>query len=356
MRHPRILLFFILLLAGFGLSASGQYASAYLSFEPRISNPGLPDAHKIATSSQPQREAAVAAAVVWLRSLQQNDGHIGGLGVSCEVTWVVALAGSDPAGLAWTPASASLLDACEADVSIYLARRDAGRMGKVLRAVVAAGADPRHFAGLDLIAELEAKYDPALGLYDPNFFFRQDLAILALHEAGRSLPPGVLPAILAQQHPDGGWSWAVEPDPAGGFSTDSDLDATARTLQVLSALGAGSHPAVGRAARLIQTQQNAAGGWGYDAGPTNANSTALSIEGLLAAGWDPESAPFLPAGQTPVQILLDLQAPDGAFNYRLDNPESRLLATLDAIPALLHSYPSDVSLPIKSYLPVILAF
>ena len=169
--------------------------------------------------------------------VQAADGRIGGTGDSCDMAWVVAKAGENPDGPAWTPGATSLLDACAADVPLYLARRDTGRMAKVLRAVVAAGADARHFGGLDLIAELEARYSPATGLYEPNFFYRHVLAVTALAEAGRPIPPGVLPALLAQQRPDGSWSWAVEADLSDGFQTPGDLDATGVTLQALRAAG-----------------------------------------------------------------------------------------------------------------------
>ena len=300
----------------------------------------------------PARQLAVASALGWLQTQQQAEGGIGGVGASCDVAWVAALAGQNPAGPAWTRGGRSLLAVCEADAPLYLARRDAGRLGKVLRAVVAAGADPRQFGGLDLIAELEARYLSDLGLYDADFFFRQDLAILALLEAGRFFPAGVLPAILAQQRPDGGWGWGVEPHPEQGFSTPSDLDTTVRTLQVLRGLGLPLyHPSYSAGLNYLAPRQHGDGGWGLGDGPTNSNSTALAIEGILAAGWDPEGPRFQPQGQSPVQVLLGLQAAGGAFIYRPGAEESRLLATLDALPALLHPYPGDFTTQFGVFLP-----
>jgi len=129
------------------------------------------------TGSLGERQAAIEQAIDWFQDQQAADGSIGGqnTGKSCEVTWVVSLAGENPDGPAWTPDGISLLDACERDVPAYLTRRDVGRMGKVLRAVVAAGANPHNFGGLDLIAEIESKYNPSIGLYDPVFLFRQDI-------------------------------------------------------------------------------------------------------------------------------------------------------------------------------------
>jgi len=228
-------------------------------------------------------------------------------------------------------------------------------MGKVLRAVAATDANPYDFGGLDLVAEIERKYDPATGLYDPNYLFRQVIAILGLHEAGRPMPDEVLPAILAQQRPNGAWGWAVEPDPESGFSDEGDLDTTGRTLQVLRALGLSlNHPAYIHAVEYINSQQNPDGGWGDNLGPTNANTTAIIIEGLLAAGWDPEAPPYIQSGHNPVQTLLNLQEESGAFIYRVGGEESRLLATIDAVPALLHTYPGDILKPNLLYLPILI--
>lgn len=304
--------------------------------------------------SLPARQAATTAALAWFRSQQRTDGSSGDFGASCDLARVVGLAGQNPAGPDWTPAERSLLAACESDVPIYLARRDAGRMAKVLRAVVAAGANPRQFGGLDLIAALEAKYDPAHGFYDPNFFFRHDLAVLALIEAGRPIPAAVLPALLGQQRPDGGWGWGIETTPEDGFSTSSDLDTTVRTLQTLRGLGLpSSHPAFARALHYLRSLQNDDAGWGLQNGPTNTNSTALAIEGILAAGWDPETPAFQRNDRTPLVVLLSLQDATGAFIYRPGAEESRFMATLDAVPALLPPYPGDVATPLAIFLPVI---
>lgn len=304
--------------------------------------------------SLPARQAAATAALGWLHSLQGNDGKIGGLGESCDMTWVVAKAGENPDGPAWTPDATSLLDACAADVPTYLARRDTGRMAKVLRAAVAAGADARHFGGLDLIAELEVRYSPATGLYEPNFFYRHALAVTALSEAGRPIPPGVLPTLLAQQRPDGSWSWAVEADLSDGFQTPGDLDATGVTLQALRAAGLPLyHPAYAKGLSYIRSLQHADAGWGLLDGPTNSDSTALAIAGILAAGWDPESALFQRGGASPLSVLFGFQEASGAFVFRHGAEESRSMATYDAVGVLMQTYPGDVAKLLRMYLPVL---
>ncbi len=318
---------------------------------------------KAAAGSLPARQAAVFAALGWLHATQLPDGRIGDKahpdqimwGLSCDMAWVVAKAGENPDGPAWTPQTSSLLDACAADVPTYLARRDTGRMAKVLRAVIAAGGDARHFGGLDLIAELETKYSPATGLYEPDFFYRHALAVLALTEAGRPLPPGVLPALLAQQRPDGSWGWAVEKDLSDGFQTPGDLDATGVTLQALRAAGLPLyHPAYTRGLNYIRSLQHADGGWGLLDGPTNSNSTSLAIDGILAAGWDPEAPAFQRSGLSPLGVLLGFQESGGAFVFRYGAEESRSMAVYDAIGVLMQSFPGDSPKSLRFYLPSIL--
>ncbi|MCP4167424.1 MAG: terpene cyclase/mutase family protein [Chloroflexi bacterium] len=302
-----------------------------------------------------ERQQAVADALIWLKTLQKSDGHIGGLGTSCEAAWVVAVAGENPAGPVWTSAGTSLLAACEADVPTYLARRDAGRMGKVLQAVAATEADPRAFGGLDLISELENKYDAETGFYHSGSLFRHVLAMMALHEAGRSIPQAATDAMLQQQRPDGGWSWVIDPDLSDGFATIADVDTSGRVLQALHAMGLSpNHPAFVSAVAYLIDNQNSDAGWGDD-DISNSDSTALAIEGLLVAGWDPESAKFEKNGTNPVTTLLSFQEASGAFVFKHELPESRMLATTDSIPALSHPYPADMATPLRFYLPAILS-
>jgi hypothetical protein len=152
----------------------------------------------------PTPQEAVDHALAWLHTQQESsgdrDGAIGTSSVSCDVARVVALAGEDPDGPAWTPGSISLLQRCQMDLPEIFIRDDAGITAKVLRAAVATGNDPRDFGGYDLIARVEAAYDPTTGLYHPKSVFRDTLAVLALQEAGRPVPDAAIQALIDQRN------------------------------------------------------------------------------------------------------------------------------------------------------------
>ena len=151
---------------------------------------------------------------------------------------------------------------------------------------------------------------------------------------------------------DGGWFWAL-----GG--TQSDVDTTGRVLQIISGVAQVQAPdAYARAGDWLAEIQLPEGDWntGATPGPANSNSTALAVGGLLAAGHDPQAAPYLKGGVSALEALLAFQEPSGAFIY-INLPgqeEVRVMATADALTALA---PLISGGPVcKSiYLPVLLA-
>ena len=304
----------------------------------------------------------VSHAIAWLHTQQLADGSFGGASVTADVVYVLALAGEDPSGPAWTKGGKSALDALAALTPDYLASGDAGQAGKVARAVAAVGRnrDPRNFAGMDVIKVIEQAYDPATGRYHPNLLFRHTLAVEALRRAGEPVPNAAVNALLAAQLPNGGWFWAfIEPKDIDPSKDQSDVDATGRVLQLLAVqlrlpcLAA----TYGRASAYLAGGQLASGGWGVRAGqaPENANSTGLVIGGLRAAGRDPDAAPFRTSTPTATATLLSYQESSGAFVYikEAGKEESRLMATADALAALLQPLTPAVICR-STYLPLIL--
>ncbi len=307
----------------------------------------------VASASDPVR-----AAVQWLHTQQLPDGGFGVRGTAsaattADVVYALALAGEDPGGPAWTVNGRRALDALAKVAPKYIGT-DAGQAGKVARAVAAAGRDPRTFAGMDIIAVIEAAYDPATGRYHPNFLFRHTVAMEALQRSHLPVPPAACSALRSAQLPDGGWFWTFEAQKA-------DIDTTGRVLQVLGQLDPGQRDvAFTLAADYLASAQAPDGGWTADGpasgNPSNANSTALAVGGLRAIGRNPDAAPYLKGERGALQALLAFQEPSGAFVYMATpgKEEVRLAATTDALIALLATQGGVGPCP-SPYLPVILA-
>lgn len=305
----------------------------------------------------------IQRAVSWLRTQQLPDGSFGqwlpdhsyrgSASVTADAVYVLALAGENPAGPAWTQNGHSALDAL-ANLAPTYVYSDAGQAGKVARAVVLGGGDPHHFAGMDLIAIIQAAYNPATGRYHPNLLYRDTLAMEGLLRAGASIPPAALNALLQAQLPGGGWFWSFD-------GTQADVDTTGRVLQLLAGqVGAGCLPAYERAVHFLAVAQVAGGGWGVyptpNTNPANADSTGLAIAGLRATGHDPNGPLFMKNGHTATASLLAFQQPDGSFVYTSSSgPEvSRLTATFDALNALIQPLGQQPICQLL-YLPMLLA-
>jgi hypothetical protein len=125
------------------------------------------------------------------------------------------------------------------------------------------------------------------------------------------------------------------------MATAADSNTTAFVLQALMAAGVGpGDEAVTKAQAYYAEIQNDDGGWPYqspsDFGTdTDANSTSVAIQALIAAGQDPAGADWTTAGgSTPLSALEALQNESGAFAWQAAVPDDNLLATVQALPAL----------------------
>jgi len=183
--------------------------------------------------------------------------------------------------------------------------------------------------GVDLVARLNALHKS--GGYGGTLY-EDTLVVLALINAGQSVPEDVIARLIAAQTQDG--AWAFTGDTAAGAG---DTNTTALVVQAL--IAAGQRDVVGRALDYFRRTQNAGAGWPYQSPSafgteTDANSTANVLQALVAAG-EPLSD-WSQAGQSdPLGALIHLQdAQTGAFNYQASAPGANLLATAQAIPAL----------------------
>lgn len=131
---------------------------------------------------------------------------------------------------------------------------------------------------------------PDAGLYgagDPTYdgVYRQSIALIALDDAGATIPKSAIDWLLSQQCLDGAFvSYRASirtacpvPDPAN--FTGPDTNSTAVAAMALAALGK-NDPAK-KASALLVTWQNADGGWGFiPGGASDVNSTGLVLQTL----------------------------------------------------------------------------
>jgi hypothetical protein len=108
-------------------------------------------------------------------------------------------------------------------------------------------------------------------------------------------------------------------------------------LAVQALVAAGRKDDTGRALDYFRRVQNADAGWTYQVPSafgtdTDANSTALGIQAILAVGDSLSN--WSTGASDPLGALLALQNADGSFSFNRVFPGANTLATLQAIPAL----------------------
>ena len=285
-----------------------------------------------ATMAGPGDDAA-AKALAWLATQQNADGGFSdgfapgsSVGATADAILAAASAGQDVG--AWKRNGHSPLDFLQGRAAQM---NKPGELGKTIMAVVATGGTlrARSFSDIDLVARLNALYKS--GGYGGTLY-EDTLAVLALVNAGQSVPDDVIARLIAAQAQDG--AWAFTGDTAAGAG---DTNTTALVVQALVA--AGKRDAVGGALDYFRRTQNADAGWPYQVPSaygteTDANSTANVLQALIAAGEPPGN--WSQGGQSdPLGALVRLQdSQTGAFNYQASAPGANVLATIQAIPAL----------------------
>ena len=290
------------------------------------------------------RHARLAAvrAVEWLHTQQAADGGFGAANSTASAVYVIARAGQDPDSAAWSRGGTSALRALELALPSYVqgAGNRVAEAGKAAMAAVEAGRSARSFGGFDLVHIIRGYYNPLSGRYYQTWLYRHNLAVLGLVAAGDPVPDGARQTLVQDQHASGGWGWAFG-------SGNPDVDSTGFTMYTIVAVGEpADSTALARAAAYLRDIQFSDGSFPAIAANTagNSNSTALALQGLIAAGVDPWQAPYArlnAAGAiiTPLDALLAFQEDSGAFVYMFSLPESRMLAVFDAVPALMLAAP-----------------
>jgi hypothetical protein len=192
---------------------------------------------------------------------------------------------------------------------------------------------------MDLVAAMTAPLatpvpDGIPGIYGDDLY-DHSLVLIALSASGETIPETALAPLRASQGETGGWAFDGSTDPGA-----ADSNTTALVVQALATQGLADDPMVDRGLDFLSTLLVPDGGFAY--GPADplvadANSTALVLQALIAAGEDPASPDW---GNAPL-ALARFQAPDGGFRYMAADEEPNLLATVQAVPALV-----GLSLPV----------
>jgi energy-coupling factor transport system substrate-specific component len=272
-----------------------------------------------------EEAASVGRAIQWLESQQRPSGGFAadsGREPGAEITsWaMLALAAAGRNPLDVTKDGKTPVDFLRSHSDEI---KDAGDVARTILALEAAGADPRQFAGENLVARLLAQrrqngsYQgwPATSAY----------AVLALRAAGANgATAATVDWLRKVQGKDGGWG--NEPGDPG------TPEVTGAALQVLTPGSDASDRALG----YLRDAKRPNGGFAPGNNlAANAQATAWVSQGLLAAGKDPAS---FGAGQSSLAYLRELQADDGHFLQSPGQEASPVWVTADAIVPLAGAY------------------
>ena len=276
----------------------------------------------------PARAGGLGREVSFLMRAQNGDGGFGAApGQHSDplyTAWAamgLAAAGHSPAGL--RRAGRSPLEYLRAHAA---ALGGLGDVERTVLAVRACGGSPYAFAGRNLVAAVLA------GRSGDRSFGRQvnltSFAVFALRAAGHS--PHFRPVrdaagwLERQQNRDGGFGFAAR-------GSSSDVDDTAAALQALVDAGARNARVLALAYSYLVRSQGLDGGFPQRYGePSNAQSTAWAVQGLIAAGLRPSSI-HRRGSRSPLGYLQSLVSPGGAVRYSRTSAQTPVWVTAQAL-------------------------
>jgi prenyltransferase beta subunit len=278
------------------------------------------------------------AALNYLATQQNPDGGFGSgfgpdssVGATADAVLAIVAVEGDPASFDQggnTPLTYLAEHGSEATLG--------GDVAKSILAAIAAGENPRTLVEGDPVTRLESMIDESgkIGI-EGDTLVGHSLAILALKSAMRPMPTEAVDYLKAAQQENGAWAWDASQE------TPGDTNTTAYAVQALVAAGEPADDEIlNRAQVYYKEVQNDDGGWPYqvpsDFGTdTDANSTAVTIQAVIALGQDPAGEDWTTVkGSTPLSALETLQNPNGAFAWQAAVADDNLLATVQALPAV----------------------
>lgn len=207
-----------------------------------------------------------------------------------------------------------------------------------LLVVDAGGTDPHNFAGFDLVAEVLARKQPdgsfpyvpgGGGQVNNTVFAMLALSPISEPDAQEAVQRGA-EWLVTQQNEDGGWNWRLKDDP-------SEVDLTGAAIEALNAAGRHDSEAQKKALGFLRGAQRSDGGFVEFPGEPESNvaSTAWGVQGLWAAGENPETW-LTKSGETteePLDYMESLQQPDGHIRWKRSSDLNGIWMTAYVAPA-----------------------
>ncbi len=260
--------------------------------------------------------------------LTQQDPKTGGYGTgasSSDTTLAIGSGGYEASEWRNGDDSLSLSEYWLSNARGY-SKVTAGEAGKLVMGLVAADSCLPSDA-----AKPENFYNSATGIYHPDSI-NQAFAILGLASKNQPIPPKAVDYLKSKIQLDGGWKYGDLPF----FTTDTNT--TAAVVMALLAAGETSATTeVISGVNFIKSSQGTDAGFFYSdvyTTTSDTNSTAYAVQAIIAAGEDPTAGRWVVGSTDPISYLLDLQLPDGSFEW-MKGEGSNILATQQAVPALL---------------------
>jgi energy-coupling factor transport system substrate-specific component len=275
------------------------------------------------------RAAGTDEAANWLEAAQNADGGFGSSpssDSSAALTgWAMLgleAAGRNPYDVASTGGK-SPIDFLQGHLDEV---SSPGDLARTIVALEGAGADPRSFAGRDLVSALlkrRAENGSYVGWPGTTSF---SVVALRAAEATDGLN-GTLSWLDKVQNDDGGWG-DVPGQPSNADVTGSVMQALPQTKTAQAGLS------------YLRKHQRSNGGFALGAGGgVNAQSTAWAVQGMIAVGADP--AKVSNGGNSALDYLATRQADDGHYRYSESSDQTPVWVTGQVLVAV-----SGDSLPI----------
>lgn len=292
-------------------------------------------------------------AIEWVLDQQQDNGSFAGFNPGATLDAAMALnAGGIDLTTVESPSGNTPLEYLTTEAEGY-ATTSATAAGKLTVGILAAGGNPRDIDGFNAVATLTDFYSPTTGAFGTNNF-AQAWGILGYVASGTTVPVATIDFAKNSASAGGGWGYDID-------AASPDADSTALMLQALAAAGVPKTDAVvmDAIAYLHEAQNNDGGFPGFDT-LTSPSSTGLVLQAFAAyheAGdsldWttiiDDGSASALTL-QTPADRILTFQSLEGGFSG-FSGPNDTY-STYQALIGILGA-PYVESAPPVLYLPLI---